>query len=563
MREELARDNSRERIKATVRSLPFKDLPGQSSLFKAYLSDPLSLREFYPNVEEFPIDVEKYIPTVLNRYDTDRQALCDSLATLNSELGAGPKTIENINALREPRTVAVVSGQQTGLFGGPLYTVYKALSAIRLASELNSRGHRAVPVFWMATEDHDFEEVSTTYFFSGQSKLYRSVYCQNVDGEGTPVGNIVVDKSISTDIECLAAALSPSSSRDAIKEELSRSWGASHTFGRAFGQTIADLTSKYGLILFDPQQSGLKHLSARTYGRAVECADDIVEAIVNRDIQLEEHGFHSQVMVDKDYFPLFWIDDSGARRALRRLSAGVYGVKGQKVQFTRDELHQIAEHQPDRLSPGVMLRPVVQDDLLPTAAYFGGGAEISYFAQNSVVYEILDRPVTPIFHRQSFTILQPRDAKSIRKLGLEYLDLFMDSQSVAIKWAEGNIPPAMANIFTNATKLVNNELDKIKHVIESVDGTLIDHVEKRRRKMLHHISALRTKTLRAISRKNGDAQRRISELHSVVMPNGHLQERSINVYSFVNTFGRGFIDLIYESVDLSDKGHRIIEISNE
>lgn len=560
MKQEIARDTSRDRLFPKVSGIPFSDIPGQSDLFGTYLSDPVSLKRYYPNVVEYPLEVSQFAPTVLEAYKTDRNALCDALRELNAGLGADGQTLKNIELLRQTDVVAVVTGQQAGLFGGPLYTLYKALSAIRLAEELTAAGQKAVPVFWMATEDHDLEEVSTTYFSTGSAEVLRTKYIPLKYGENSPVGNIEIDSSISRVIDQLFAKLPAKQFTSDIQAVLKGSWRDGSTFGKAFGETLTFLTSKFGLIILDPLSPALKRLAAPIYSEAVVRSNEIVSAIVERDRDLAKSGYHSQVLADDEYFPLFWLDENRGRTALRKTASGTYKAKGQKGEFTRDGLLEIARNEPDRLSPGVMLRAVVQDYLLPTVAYFGGGAEISYFAQNSVVYETLGRPVTPIFHRQSFTIIEPRDRKTMEKLGLDFSDMFREQENITVDWATANMDPETAGVFSSAEESINTELNRIDQRLAVVDPTLLDNLAKRRRKMIYHIGAIRKKTLMALARKNGDAERQISNLFSAIMPNGHLQERSINVFSFMNKYGPQFIDWVYDAVDLKDKRHRILDI---
>lgn len=560
MKQEIARDTSRDRLLPKVSGIPFSDIPGQSDVFRTYLSNPGSLKEYYPNVVESPLDAAQFAPTVLEAYKTDRKILCDALKELNASLGAGGQTLRNIDLLRQTDVVAVVTGQQAGLFGGPLYTIYKALSAIRLAEELTAAGQRAVAVFWIATEDHDLEEVSTTYFSNGSAEVFRTNYVPLAYGENSPVGIVEIDSSISQVIELLFAELPPKEFSRDIHSVLGRSWRDGSTFGRAFGETLTFLTSKYGLIILDPLEPALKRLAAPIYSAAVERSDEIVSAIVERDRDLAKSGYHAQVLVDRDYFPLFWHDDRGGRTAVRKTATGTYRVKGLKVEHSREGLLEIAQNEPDRLSPGVMLRAVVQDYLLPTVAYFGGGAEISYFAQNSVVYETLSRPVTPIFHRQSFTIVEPRDRKSMEKLGLDFSDLLREQENVTMDWATANMDTETASVFSSAEESINTELNRIDQRLAMIDPTLLDNLANRRRKMIYHIGAIRKKALMALARKNGDAERQISDLFSAIMPNGHLQERSINVFSFMNKYGPNLIDWIYKAIDLKDKRHRILDV---
>ena len=405
-------------------SIPFSAVPSQSRLFIEYQEKPLSLRKYYPNAVASHTELAARIPDVLANYKTDRNALCDALRSMNSSFGAATETLENIEHLRSADCVAVVTGQQVGLFTGPLYSIYKALSAIKMAECLRGRGINAVPVFWMATEDHDLEEVSNAFVIDSSRELAEIRVSAPAEDHGKPVGTIALDASVSAAAAELSASLPETEFTDVLKEVLKKAWAPGATFGDAFGRYITSLLGKFGLIVVDPLNDKLKELAAPIYVQAIENSGEIVSALAMRGDQLVGDGYHAQVLVEKDYFPLFWQTDDGRRVALRKARDQTVQAKGEKRSFTTTELSDAACAEPDRFSPGVMLRPVVQDFLFPTLCYFGGGAEIAYFAQNSEVYRVLGRPVTPILHRQSFTVVEVEAARTIEKYGLSLTDMF-------------------------------------------------------------------------------------------------------------------------------------------
>ena len=563
MRQEIARESSRRTLHTKVTGISFSDIPGQSALFKQYLSDPRSLKSYYPNAVADPLEVRGFIRAVLDNYRTDRQALGDALARINSALRASEAAFANIERLRRDDVVAVVTGQQAGLFGGPLYTIYKALSAVKLADELSAAGMPAVPVFWMATEDHDLDEISKTFFSLSSGKPYAAVLPTAPHVTDSSVGQINIGDNIGTVIDGVFDVLSNTGFSADIRSHLGSAWKAGDSLGYAFGKTIANLLPEYGLIVLDPLDPDLKRLASPIYRAAVSRSDDMISAIMARNRELENAGYHSQVKIDEDHFPLFWHDDSGARTSLKKERDGSLRTKSKTRRFTRDELVRVADVDPQRLSPGVMLRPVVQDYLLPTGLYFGGAAEIAYFAQNSVVYEALGRPVTPIAHRQSFTVIEKKNSRTLEKLSLNFADFLAKPESVIMNWAESNLDPTLHGIFDAMEAGINVEMDRIVSALERIDPTLVRNASQRRLKMLYHVSAIRKKTLRALARKTDHAEDRIAQLFDSLMPNGGLQERSINVFSFINTYGPDFLRSVYDAIDLNDKRHRILEISNE
>ena len=547
-------------MKERARGIAFSEIPHQSKLFLEYLREPGLLRQYYPNVLSSFTEVSGFVPEVLNKYTTDRSALCDALKDINSHIGASEKTFENIALLRSADTVAVVTGQQAGLFTGPLYTIYKALSAIKMAEYLNANGTKAVPVFWVATEDHDLNEVSRTFFTGNSGELVEAHYEPKRYLKNAPVGSIDLDDSINGIIEDAFGKLPHTEFSDEVREAVDQSWPDGRSFGQAFAKNLANLLGKFGLIFVDPLHDGLKSLSAPIYADATGKSDEIVVAIRTRNRELERDGFHSQVLVEEDYFPLFWHDDEGRRLALRKARHESYQVKGGKQQFTLDELSTIAKNEPQRFSPGVMLRPVVQDFLFPTICYFGGAAEIAYFAQSSEAYKVLGRPVTPILHRQSFTLLEAKHRRTLNKYGLDLTDLFAGVDSTLERVGMKQLSVETGNILDEAEKTIDAELERLDKNFSQIDAALTANLAKRRRKIMYHIAALRRSAYLTMVRKDETVDRQIRSACNALLPKGQLQERVLNVHSFLNRYGAHFTEMIYDAIDLSDKDHRVIEL---
>jgi len=541
-------------------SIPFSEVPHQSKLFLEYLRDPRSLIKYYPNAAASVSDIGRFVPDVLEHYRCDRDRLCRVLTETNQAIGAGDKTFSNISLLSDTDTVAVVTGQQAGLFTGPLFTIYKALTAIKLAEQLTSAGITAVPVFWAATEDHDLDEVAKACFIGQDAGLVEIEYRPQQYVKNSPVGNIPVDGSIDAAVRDLFESLSATEFSAEVRQSIEDAWHEDTDFGKAFQTELAGLLRKHGLIFIDPMAQGIKELAAPIHADAIAKGDEVVAAIRERDLQLAADGFHSQVVVEEDYFPFFWISDDGRRLALRRVGDGVYKAKDGLVEFTRAELLEIATDEPHRLSPGVMLRPVVQDYLLPTACYVGGAAEIAYFAQNSEAYRILERPVTPILHRQSLTLLESKYKRTLEKFGLELKELFNGVDAVLQRVGSEQLSLETTDRFDAVENSISRNLDDLESELARIDPTLLPNLAKRREKMLHHIRALKTKANLAQVRKDKTTERQIREALTALLPNGELQERVINVNSFLNKYGQYFIDLIYDDIDPGNNEHLMISI---
>lgn len=539
-------------------SLSFGEIPNQSKLFIEYQKNPRNLAEYYPNSVRSHTEISGFIPQVLENYKADRNAVCDALEEMNRRFGAGEKTFENINLLREKDCVAVVTGQQAGLFSGPLYTIYKALSAVKLSECLRGRGHKAVPVFWIATEDHDFEEVSKAFVINknGNVEVFKNE--PQREAENLPVGYVKLDDSIKATIKKLFDELPQTEFTAEIKNLIEEIWKSGEFFSDAFTIFLTKIFDKYGLIMLDPLGEKLKKIAAPIYVEAIKKSDEIVNALIKRSEELVENGFHAQVLVTGDYFPLFWQAKDNTRNSLKKSKKGTFRTKENPREFTIEEFAEIAARDPQRFSPTVVLRGVVQDYLLPTVCYFGGGAEVAYFAQSGEVYKILNRPQTPVFHRQSFTVVEAKHRRTMEKYELTFKDLLGGKEAVLPDIVEKYLNPETAEILADAKEKIDGELNRLNENLTGIEPTLAASLETRRRKIVYHIENIRNKFHKAQLQKDEVIDRRIETLFEEILPHKGLQERTVNVLTFLNLYSFYFTDWIYEAIDLDDKGHRII-----
>jgi bacillithiol biosynthesis cysteine-adding enzyme BshC len=484
--------------------------------------------------------------------------LCDALLDLNAGWGAGRETLKNIELLRDPDCLAVVSGQQAGLFSGPLYTIYKALSAVKLAGCLTQRKTKAVPVFWIATEDHDFLEVSKAEFIARDCKLAEVAVSPDVHGEGQPVGRVTIDETIDAVVSQLLELL-PSSEFTADVEAIVRdAWRAGRSYGEAFARMMTSLLGSHGLIFLDPLDPRLKALAAPLYAKAALRAHEIAGAIETRSQRLIEVGYHAQVTASDNSFPLFLHDDSGARHALTRTSDGKYSTKQNEQAYTCEELSKLALSHPEKFSPNVTLRAVVQDHLLPTIAYYGGAAEIAYFAQTGEVYRLLDRPITPILPRSSLTMIERHTGRVLERYGLQVADLFGGPDAVLKRVVEEYLGADTAKSFAKTEGAVNAELDALREQLRNVDPTLADALETGRRKINYQLEGLRTRFHRAQMARDEAAHRQMLRAFDQLYPHKELQERHINITSLLARHGRYVVDWIYNAINIGSNEHQVV-----
>ncbi len=538
--------------------LPFARAPQQSRLFLDYLDDPAALRRYYPTAVKEHFAVAARVPEVLQNYTVDRAAVCDALERLNRGWGAGAETLANIALLREADAVTVVTGQQAGLFTGPLYTIYKALSTVKQVKCLRERGVKAVPVFWIATEDHDFDEVAWAEYICCNCNLTRASAPLDWHREGQMVGRVVMDERIDEVLKTVLEDCPDSEFRPEVAEIIRAAYTPGRTYSDAFARMMSDLLDEYGIIFFDPLDSALKNLAAPLYAAAAQKGPEIAVAIETRSHELVAAGYHAQVAANANSFPLFILDEEGGRRALTRQTDGRYQTKAGGTSYTTEELASWAAREPERFSPNVTLRAVVQDYLLPTLVYFGGAAEIAYFAQTAEAYRILQRPATPIRHRASLSFVERHTSRVLERFNLDLPDLFVGPEALLARVVEEHLGAEAARAFQHTETTIAKELDALQAELRRVDPTLADALDNGRRKIMYQLEGLRTRYHHAQMRRDSATQRQLERAMTALYPHKGLQERRINVISLLGRHGRYAINWIHDSINLGSDDHQIV-----
>jgi bacillithiol biosynthesis cysteine-adding enzyme BshC len=542
----------------TGNTISFGQIPRTSRLFNDFLYDFNRVSKFY---QPAGLDISALAARAqqVTAQSFSRDVVADALADQNRRAGAGEQTFANIERLRQKDSVVVITGQQAGLFTGPLYTVFKALTAIKLAEHLRGLGVNAVPMFWIAAEDHDFEEVNHTRLVNREGGLLTITYAGCPPKEGKPVGHVKLNEKISDNIDELIAALPESEFTPRLAEDLRDSYQAGANFAEAFGRMMMKLFGKFGVVLINPLDDRLKSVAGEIYANAMSQTPEFAARLVSATAQLESSGYHAQVYTNPDAVPLFMLDE-GRRTAMVRRDDGRFYLKGSEKSFGATELIDTARRCPSCFSPNVTLRPIVQDYLLPTVAYIGGPAEIAYFAQLRPNYGLLNRVDPVVLPRASFTLIEKRHAKTMSKYNLQFTDLFSGFEEVMKMVVERSLDQNTATVFDETERIFNEQLDQLNASLIAVDPTLADALKGGREKILYQLSNLRTRFIHNRGKRDDTTKQQIERLFAALYPNKNLQEREINVSYFLARYGYELIDRIYEEIDVESFDHKLINL---
>jgi bacillithiol biosynthesis cysteine-adding enzyme BshC len=488
------------------------------------------------------------------RYEPARRArVADILEGQNKNWGASAQTLENIGRFRSGAS-AIVTGQQVALFGGPLFSIFKALTAVKLANEATSAGGEAVPIFWLAATDHDLAEANQVTMPGPDCSLQRLTVPTRAVPDA-PVGTINFGPEIEPVVETAAAILGDSEVTSFLRD----AYRPGENFGSGFARLFARLFAEWGVILLDGSDPEFHHMAEPIYRAAIERAAELDEALLARGKDLEAAGYHQQVKVTPTSALLFTLRE-GARVPVQRRSNGNSEFVIAEERLSRQELlHRIAST-PQNFSANVLLRPVVQDYLLPTLAYTGGAAEVAYFAQAAVVYQALLGRVTPIVPRFSASIIEPKLQALLERYGLGLPDLFQGPEALREILAKRTLPQELQVAFDQADKAFAKSLATIRDALARLDKTLVEAASNAESKMRHQLEQLRSRAARAELRQSEILARHAELLGNALYPNKVLQEREIAGVYFVARHGTELLRNLYEGIHTDCLDHQVISL---
>ena len=411
----------------------------------------------------------------------------------------------------------------------------------------------------MATEDHDIDEVNSTQLVVADSTPKRVCYEGRPEDYGRSVSNVLFTDSIGSTLNEFLQGLPDSDFKPELANRLTQAYCSGKSYGQAFGEVLSFLFSDYGLILLDPQDPTLKNLAKPFFLRIVDKWTELHNRLQSRNAQLSEVGYPLQVPSTAGTTFLF-IEEEGKRRGVVR-ARDQFHLRGVPKALTPSELRVIIEQMPERISPNVLMRPLVQDFLLPTIAYVAGPSEVSYFAQLSTLYQALGEEMPRIFPRASFTVIEKRMEKFLMKYRLCLRDLFQGSHTLLKLVIEQSINPEVSLKFDQLQSEFDQRLGEMAEPLKLIDPTLSGALSTTQQKVQYQLGNLRAKFVGAASRRQEIVQRQIESVYTVLYPSKELQERQLNIFYFLSRYGCDFLARLYGVIDLSCRDHKLFYLS--
>lgn len=494
------------------------EIPGSSRLFVDFLYNFERVKDFYAHDPSKLESISRAISEI--EYPEERRkAVVEALRVTNGESAA-------LELLAKPGTVAILTGQQVGLYGGPAYTLYKALSAVRLAKELNASGQAAVAIFWLATEDHDVEEIRGAQFWDGGVEAV-------AESDGRPAG-----------LHSLARLPEELPLAEPIAAMARRHYQNGRSFGEAFLGLAKELLAPYGVLFADPLEPRLREAGKSFLEGAARREPELSAAIVERNAELKAAGYQAQVHFEANETSLFFLLDDGQRKQLKLHTSDFDGKA-------------LAGHG-TALSPNALLRPVWQDWLFPTAALIGGPGELAYFAQSEVLYQRLLGRMPVVLPRAFFTLVDEQSAKTVERYRVRFADMLQGEEQVRLTLAKRLVPPSLTQTLSDAEKSVQKALGALAEQLDAFDPSLAQALENSQRKIRYQFSKNQSKIVLEMLRKNEQAQRHAAHISHRLAPHGHLQERHYSMLALLSDYGLDLIPALLENIHYGCHDHHVL-----
>lgn len=488
------------------------------------------------------------------QHPRQRQALASILREQLMRRGAPPEALAAAASLENDNAVAVVTGQQAGAFGGPLYTVFKAVTAIQLARRASAEyGIPVVPVFWVEVDDHDWAEVRSTTVLDAELQP-KEITLQDPAGAGElPVGALTLSDTAAA-LTALQGALPSTDFTEWVMTTVGAAYVEGIGAGAAFARLLDAVLGSHGLVVYESNDPAAKPLVADIFARELQFPGRTSSLASAAGAALQSLGHQPQVTPAADGVALFRMDPT--RRLLRREGDGF--AAGDE-RFDAAALVAEAVDHPERFSPNVLLRPVVQDALFPTICYVAGPSELAYLGQLRAVYEHFGVPMPLVYQRGTATLIDSAAARFLARYNVPFQDLQARDDGTLNRLLHAQLPKEVDEALTSAAQQMQHAMERVIEVIPAVDPTLAGAARTTLGKMDHDLRALQNKVIQAAKKRDETLRRQFTRAQAQMFPSGQPQERTLGMVFFLNRYGPALVDRLIEELPL-ESGHYLLTL---
>jgi len=536
-----------------LRRIPYSSFESFSTLFQNFISSPDTLSNWFGGDYRDTEFRKERIDAVLTA-DRDRAALVSVLRRQAAEWGLLDTSAPLIARLEAPDTLAVVTGQQLGLFGGPLYTLFKTLSAIQISAKMEEESGKAcVPVFWLEGEDHDVAEIAWAGLLDGDDPV-RVEYAPDSAERGTATGRMVLDSNVLDALDRVDQLLQPTDFKPDLMEALRSAWVPGRRLIHAFAVFMDRLVGPGRVVFISPDDAELKALGAHVFEHEINDWSGSLSRLEAASSQIAER-WHTQVTPSATN--LFLHTDTG-RQGVKVVDGALRLSDGNPV--TEAELLDRLASDPGSFSPNVVLRPLLQDTLLPTAAYVAGPGEIAYFAQFRSLYAWADVPMPIIWPRSGGTLLEGRIDKILQRYALDVPDFEDQLERLFRRVVVANMDVDLDDAFSEAGKHIHEAVNAIKPVVSGVDKSLLGAAEATRASFMKDWNKLKQRVVKAERSQQDIVCTQLRRAQANLMPNGLLQERFLSPLYFLNKYGMDLSDRLLDTLSTDTDAHQVVSL---
>ncbi len=534
-------------------TISFDQIPGSRKLFLDFLAGKTSDYFRY----DFNSDDDlRQLQQKLSEREFDRERIVAVLTEQNKRYGAGERTLQNIRKLRKPDTTAVFTGQQVVMFGGPLYTFYKAALAVCLAdTECRKVPGNVVPIFWMAADDADFDEVANLTLQTDDDRLAELTYKPEDSVVGKPMSEVTLDKGVEILLDEYEQLLPDTEFRPELMDVLRECYQPGESIVTAFGKYMMRLLGDTGLVLIDPSDAEFRKLAEPVFRTELQVRERGAQLVEQFNQRLEAKGYHLQVAKPGDYANLFYYNGT---RTKVYFADGGFTIDDKFV--SQSELEAELAKSPQLFSPNVFLRAIVQSHIFPTLAYFAGPAEVAYFSQIRELFQLFGEEPPIIYPRFSATLIEAKVRRLLEKYDLGFADFTGDHGQLATSLLEESFPSVFTEKFKDLRVEVERRLRDIRSRLDKDDHGLLNNAERMSARIDGEIQKFEEKVFQAHRKKNEIVRSQIERIGFHLFPNGKLQERLFSLNHYIAKYGFGIVREIYDRVDCNSKVHHLINL---